>query len=140
MVVPKITTCIVCDLVRQEVSNKYLIVGYYGIAPNVEVIIANFDLPVALCFFFVGGPAVGHFRADMQIIPENGPTIPGPWVEGEFEAGKLVSNFFMGFQDKVPGPGLYNAEFLLNGTVAYRAGFRLSSVPKPIAPFLERIN
>jgi len=30
---PAITTCLVCDGVRQEILNKYTIVGFYGVTP-----------------------------------------------------------------------------------------------------------
>lgn len=137
MTAPQITTCILCDGVRLELGNKLIIFGYYGLVPGVEIQIPDFNLPILICFVFVGGPADGHFRAELRVIPEHGLALFAVPVEGDFAAGRKETRFIMTFQDKVPGPGPYNAELLLNGTVAHRSRFLLTPITPPPAPTIH---
>lgn len=47
---PQFDYCIICDVIRPELGGKFAILGFYGLAPNVEVVIANPSLPVILAF------------------------------------------------------------------------------------------
>ncbi len=52
---PAINECLVCEIVRGEQGGKLSLLGFFGIAPDVEIVIQNLDLPVAnLAFVFLG--------------------------------------------------------------------------------------
>jgi len=59
---PQFDFCIICDGVRQEVAGKFTILGFYGLTPNVEVVIANLALPLTLALI-AGFPPVAEVRA-----------------------------------------------------------------------------
>ncbi len=43
---PQFSYCIVCEGVRPEVGGKLTILGFYGLTPNVEIAVANPNLPL----------------------------------------------------------------------------------------------
>lgn len=54
---PVFDFCIMCEGIRPEVGGKLTILGFYGLAPNVEVAIANPAQPLSLAFI-AGFPPV----------------------------------------------------------------------------------
>lgn len=52
---PAINECLVCEFVRAEEGGKLSLLGFFGIAPNVEISVQNLDLPIPnLAFVFLG--------------------------------------------------------------------------------------
>jgi hypothetical protein len=47
---PKIEFCIVCEQLRPELGGKIQILGFYGVAPNVEVLTAKLGKAFAMSF------------------------------------------------------------------------------------------
>lgn len=70
---PAFDFCIICDGIRPEVGGKATILGFYGVAPNVEVIVSNPALPVTLAFV-AGFPPV----TDAQAIYESSTIVTRP--------------------------------------------------------------
>jgi hypothetical protein len=126
MLLPQIHTCLVCEEARKEVLGKWTLLGFFGVAPNVHVAIADFAKPVALCFAFVGGEAVGKLRVAIRVMAPSGADVPGgSEVEGEFLPGKLTTALFMSFLGIVPGPGRCTVVLVVNDQGIYRTTFEL---------------
>lgn len=125
MTFPTISTCLVCEFVRQELGNKSILIGFYGVSPHVAVTVQNFKLPVQLCLVFCGGPGEGHFKIDLKLKAPNGQEFQAIPVEGNLHPQSSLSNFFMGFQETFPGPGIYHATLLANGNPVYETQFSL---------------
>jgi hypothetical protein len=124
---PQIRACVVCEGVRPEVLGKYTLLGLLGLAPDVQINIANFALPVTLCFVFLGGEGSGSFHVAMRVTTPSGATLPGlSEGDGELAPGKPTSVVFMQFQDVLPGPGRYTVVLAANGQDVYRTGFVLA--------------
>jgi hypothetical protein len=134
MAFPTISACFLCEQVRPELGNKFILLGFYGVAPYIRVQVQNFALPIQLVFVFAGGPGHGHFRIDLRITSANGAAFDAP---GGFEANLIQqaghSNIFMGFQGVLPGPGNYMASLLANGATQFQAPFALEPAPAPPA-------
>jgi len=47
---PNIDYCLVCEVARAEVGNKLMILGFYGLAPNVDIFVDNLTAPLNLTF------------------------------------------------------------------------------------------
>ena len=54
---PNFDYCLLCDGVRFEVGNKFTILGFYGLTPNIEVFVSNPAIATSLAFL-VGFPPV----------------------------------------------------------------------------------
>lgn len=112
---PQIQNCLVAEGFRQEILGKYTILGFFGIAPNVHIAIADFKNAVTLCFFFVGGPGSGAFRANIRFVSPSGESFAAlSDAEGEFTPEKSVSYVIIGFQAVLPGPGKYALTLTVN--------------------------
>jgi hypothetical protein len=53
---PKVTYCIICEGVRPELGGKVSILGFFGVAPNVDIGLAKFDQPLSLAVVIGFGP------------------------------------------------------------------------------------
>jgi|SRR5208283_444567 len=60
---PAFDFCLICDGVRPEIGGKLTILGFYGSAPNVEIVVGNPAAPVTVGLV-AGFPAV----ADVQTV------------------------------------------------------------------------
>jgi hypothetical protein len=47
---PKSDFCIVCEAIRPEAAGKATILGFYGLAPNVELLTEKMGIPLPVCF------------------------------------------------------------------------------------------
>src|ERR1039458_8097502 len=64
---PNFEFCVICEGVRPEIGDKLTILGFYGMAPNVDVGIRNPDLGVALNLV-TGFPAVPESDATYESV------------------------------------------------------------------------
>jgi len=121
-----IGTCIVCEQARPEILEKWTLLGFFGVTPNVWVRISDFTKPVTLCFVFVGGECVGKLHVAIRVVAPSGANIPGgSEAIGEFVPEKKMSAFYMAFQGVMPGPGRYSVVMVLNGQDVYQTTFEL---------------
>lgn len=128
-----IDTCIVCEGAREEVGRKFTLLGVYGAAPHARVLVRDLNLPVGLCFAFMGGQSdAGHYTLDFQIMSPDGRVFPGGGIEGNFQPGMPATGLFLFFAGVLPGPGEYRARLLTRGpdqALVYEAHFHLGEVP-----------
>lgn len=61
---PNFNYCLVCEGVRQELGGKLTILGFYGITPNVEIVVVNQNNPLGLTFI-AGFPVIQEIRPYM---------------------------------------------------------------------------
>ena len=126
---PNFSYCIICETIRPEMGGKLSILGFYGIAPSVEVVVVNPTLPVNLCF-------VASFPAFQDVTPPyagialvlkpNGtaafesPPIPMQVIAGRpglFGVGAVITPPYT--------TGLHRIRFLVNNTVKLETHFNL---------------
>lgn len=64
---PNLAYCIVCEGMRPEVGGKLTILGFYGLAPNVDVRLVDPNLPLGLSLV-VGFPPINEIRPYAGIV------------------------------------------------------------------------
>jgi hypothetical protein len=125
----QVTTCLICEGARQELGGKYNLLGFYGVAPNVNVSIIDFNLPVTLCLFFVGGPGSGQFHVGLRLTAQSGEVVPLPpsaELDVNLITGKRITYLILVINQRLPGPGRYRAELVVNGAPGFAAEFELA--------------
>lgn len=128
----------VCETVRPEVSNKYLLAGFYGLAPHVQIAIQSFQSPVTLCFVFCGGGGTaGTYTVSLLLVDPDGLVVSNennaPSVVGHL-GDRTSTNIFMGFQGLATKPGKYRVALLVNSAEHFSTTFGLLSATGNAAP------
>lgn len=128
MAFPKIFHCLVCEGVREEVNRKRSILGFYGVTPEVEIMLEDFTLPMGhLVFFLVGGPAEGSFRVSFEIFGESKQV-----VSRTRDATVVIEGAAKGYNLTVdagavhfPRPGRYTFRLFVDGQPYFEDSFGL---------------
>ncbi len=126
---PAFDFCFICDGVRPELGGKLTILGFYGVAPQVEVVVGNAALPVTLAVV-AGFPPISDVRTayeysivitkpDHVVIQQTPPTKLNISHAGR---GLVILGFAI-----VPPIffGTYSIRILVNGEVKLDTSFRL---------------
>jgi len=75
---PAFDYCILCEGIRPEVGGKVTILGFYGLAPNIEVAVGNPNQPLVLSFI-AGFPPVTEtteiYENTISLFRPNGTTV-----------------------------------------------------------------
>lgn len=107
---PHFDACLVCEQARPELNGKAILLGYFGICPNVNIWLARLDQPTVLTFVLSGGPGEGTFEASFDVVDDK-----------EFVVASTVP---MPFSSTPLGPTSVGAPLLLTfghaGTFAFR--------------------
>jgi len=130
MAFPKVQNCIVCEDVRQEVGRKQTLLGFFGVLPNVSILVPDFDKPIPrLCLLFITDPADGKFHIESEIVDESGKrVIHLPAAEIAMRARKVSKRVNLGLTVQFPqfsGPGLHELRLIADGEIVYRSSFEV---------------
>src|SRR5438552_7764034 len=128
MAFPPINYCLICEEVRLERRNLVSLLGFYGIAPDVEILIRDFTQPVPrLTFLFVGGQGDGRFKTSMQILDEAGHSLVAtPETEVLVQPLPKRTNLALGIAGfSFPSPGTYALQLLVEGRRHYETQFKV---------------
>jgi hypothetical protein len=144
---PKFDYCIVCEILRLELGGKWILLGFHGLAPNVELTIADPNRMIGLSLL-AGCPPV----PDTSVRYEYVALVTRPDGVGIYQTPslKMVTaqnrrlNFPIGFSIAPPIlTGRYSIQMTVNGEVALDTSFTIRSpappdvnrsVPAPGAP------
>lgn len=123
---PSLGNCLVCDTVRPELNGKLIILGYFGICPNVVVGIPRLDQPTVLTFVFSGSPGEGAFMASFDIIDEMderviSSTPPAPLHTNKASMTTLATTFLLAFGHA----GTFAIRCFIDDAERFRAQFRI---------------
>ena len=125
-VAPTFHTCIVCDLVRQELAGKLIILGYYGVCPTVDVSVSDLGQPTLLTFLVSGDAGEGKFSGMVGIFDESDQRLLAS-VSLAITAQPNVMTVLAPTIVVVFGrPGAYSLRVLLDDTERFRGEFRIS--------------
>ena len=139
MAFPRIDVCIICEGVRPEPQNKTLLLGFFGIAPYVRILLKDFDSPATLAFVFCGGEGPpGKHDIGLRLKDPEGSVVSTANSSPDIKGGELGvrpgTNIFMGFQGKLGKPGKYTVVLIVDGAEHYSTTFDiLPMVPSPLA-------
>jgi hypothetical protein len=88
---PNVSYCLVCDGLRPEIGGKLTILGFFGVTPNVEIVVINQALPLNLAFV-MGFPPVQEVRQYSAMLtinkPNGGAAFQSPPIALQVLAGR----------------------------------------------------
>jgi hypothetical protein len=126
---PDFDFCLICEGIRQEVGNKLTILGFYGIAPNVEIAVTNTAVPMTVALIAGFPPLVDLQPAYDHAFVINKPdntvqqrTPPARLNVAPGSRGLVVCGFV------IPPPysfGTYTIRIMVNGESKLHTSFRL---------------
>jgi hypothetical protein len=127
---PHIDHCIICDLARPELGGKSTILGFYGIAPNVDIRVQNINLPmIGLTFFFVGGAGAGSGSLSLEVkelLSGSGIISTPPQPIDIRDAQRTIFPFVLSGGLRFPHAGRFVIQLLKDGSQIYRDTFLVS--------------
>jgi len=133
--IPKFESCLVCEAIRPELNGKLIILGFFGICPNVDVRVNRLDEPTLLTFLLSGGPGDGSpFDASFDVVDETGQvvvasTVPTTARTIPNSSTSLASTFYLTFGHG----GRFAFRCLADGREQFRGYFRVSHEPNAAA-------
>jgi hypothetical protein len=125
---PEFQHCLICEGVRLERFRKVTVLGLYGLAPDVEILVKDFGQPFEkLSFLLLGGLASGKFKSSFQILDESGSAIvSSPESELTFEETTRRQNLVLAVGNLLfPREGTYLFRVFFNGRLAFERAFRV---------------
>ena len=125
MAFPQIHNVVLCEEVRQEPRGLSTLLGFYGVLPNVEVIVRDFTQPARLGFLFLGGPGDGQFQIRTRIRSSQGQEVMAtPDLNLTIPPGPRVNIALQLLPGPVlPGADTYQVELLVGGGLVYTSTF-----------------
>ncbi len=124
---PPINHCLVCENIRAEQRGLVSVLGFYGVAPDVELLVRDFGSPLGLSFLLLGAVGgQGNFKVSLRLSDESGNTVMAtPELDIQVADPSKHANFGMQIAAfKLPSPGKYNLELIVDGQSHYRTSFR----------------
>lgn len=130
---PTIKHCIICEDVRQEIGRKATLAGFYGITPDVEILLDDPTRPIEkLVFVFIAGPGDGTHQVTADLRGPDDQSILNIRTELRIvEAGARNNNLSMKILAvKFPALGLYTFRLSTDGVIRYDARFEIRAKPR----------
>jgi hypothetical protein len=123
---PAIRHCLICEGTRPEPFGKLSILGFYGVAPDVEIAIKDLRQPLQLGFVFVGSPGtVGQYPIRFEIADEAGQVVVSPpAVQAAVEQAKRM-NLNVQLLAVLPRTGRYGVRLFVSDALHYETTFEV---------------
>jgi hypothetical protein len=130
---PTFDYCIMCDIIRPELGGKSILLGFYGLTPNVDLAVPDINRAVVLSLL-AGCPPV----TDAAVVYEYVILITRPDGVGIFQtpASRLAvaqekrAQISLFFNIAPPIlPGRYSIRVLVNGEVKLDTSFSIRTPP-----------
>lgn len=126
---PTIRACILCEEMREERRGLISLLGFYGLTPDVDVLVQNFAAPgvMRVTFVFVGSGGEGHFTMSLRLFKPDGVVLfesPGPGLPLDVVPPRRANigfNLVPGL--RLPEPGTYRIELLADGEPVFQTTF-----------------
>lgn len=132
MPAPPILWCLVCEDVRIEARQLVSLLGFYGVAPDVEIAIRNFGAPIERLAFYIGakGESDGQLhRYSLEVREPGGSLVVGPAEtapEGQPPPPGVnikIAFIFTTINMATPRSGVYSIVIKVDGKEHYKSSF-----------------
>ena len=132
MAFPVIQNCLICEEARPEVGRKLSLLGFYGITPNVTILVRDFDEQIQrLTFVFLAGVGTGKHRLTFAICDDRKEPVftsqTNQYTDidlSEFRGSDLHLVFSLTGASFVR-PGEYTVNLSVDGEIEFRGRFEL---------------
>jgi hypothetical protein len=125
---PSIRHCLVCEEVRPELMGKSSILGFYGVTPNVNLIVQDLTKPIErLSFLLICEPGEGNHKVIVRIEGPNGETVfTAPEADFSFPPSQQPVNVVIGIAPvQFPTTGRYRFVLVVNGDERFHTFFEI---------------
>ena len=130
--IPTFESCLVCDLIREELYGKLAILGYFGICPNVDVRVKALEQPTVLTFLIAGGKGSGEFFGNVVVFDEGSQQPIASGVSTTFLANPIGATYIGTLLVLTFGhPGLFSVRLIVEQSELFRAFFLVSQGSSP---------
>jgi hypothetical protein len=126
---PQVRHCLICEATRPEPFGKLSLLGFYGVAPDVQIAVRHFGQPLQLAFVLISGPA-GKGDPDtlgFRIVDEAGTSVVEPPASPYDRHGPTEKRLNLAIQvvAPFPHPGRYTMHLLVDGVSHFQTDFEL---------------
>jgi hypothetical protein len=134
---PPILHCLICEEVRPEVGGKSTVLGLYGVAPDAELVLADFSKPLErLSFLLASELGSGTYRVSMRIDSPSGEAVVAPpEIEFSFPSApqpiRFMNAIFAINGIQFQASGRHKFTLLVQGREHYQTYFEVSPASKP---------
>jgi hypothetical protein len=125
---PEVRYCLIAEEVRQEPRGKLTVLGLFGVAPHVRILVKDFaDARLRLSFAFFGGSGSGSAELDLQIAEQSGGVVTKlPRLKTDIPSGDYSSSLIFNLSGvKIPRPGVYEVRLSADGQIVFTTSFRV---------------
>jgi hypothetical protein len=127
---PEIRSLLICEDVRPEIHKKLTIVGFYGVAPWVDVRVADMSKAIdRLAFLFITGPSdEGQASVAVRVQRTDDGTKLMDFPPVDVKLRKSVKfSFTIGWgHARFPKPGQHDVILMVEGRPHFRSSFTVS--------------
>lgn len=122
--------CIVCEAARQEIGGKASLLGFFGLTPDVNVLVPQTPIQLPFTFFLVckGGDNKKHSGRAMVIAPDGkeigAAALPEVLISASGDPGGVISIAFQSMN--LPVPGRYTFKLLIDDNEIYSTSFAIT--------------
>ena len=125
---PAVEYCIVCEQVRIEAHNKLAILGFYGVAPNADIILTDLEKPSQILFLFGLGLLAEEerFRMHYSLLKPDGSILTNTEPDNITisAGGKMAAGF--GFSGVFDQQGRHTVVMSSDKAELFRTTFNVS--------------
>jgi hypothetical protein len=101
--------------------------GFFGVAPDVDVRIPTFPSPLQLTFVLLARAGEGRYTVSFEILgQDDARVLPAPTGQETTVAPGPKTNLMIQVLTQYPTPGRYRFRLLVDGRPHYEARFDLS--------------
>ena len=127
---PIINHCLICEDIRLEANRKTSLLGFYGVAPNVRILIRDTNQPIrGLALMLLADRGEGTFNFSLRITGPNGiPLLPPyPPMEMVIQEREFFNSWCFALGPVVfPHFGRYTFTFEVDGRTHFETSFEVS--------------
>ena len=122
---PNIHACIICEEVREEKRKLLSILGFYGAAPEVEILVRDFSESIRLSLLFLASEGRGQYKvAPLILDPDGGVVLDSPAMDANIPEPSKRYVFGFGFAAlRLPRAGRYTIVLRVDGQTHYQTTF-----------------
>ena len=117
---PPVRTVLVCEALRDEIGRKQTLLGFYGLTPDVEILVGDSHLPLGQLAFLIAADAPSTsttYRVKIEVLGPQGEGQKIVVAENLFpvEAGKRIHLGFNTVGFPLVGDGTYRLILTVDG-------------------------